>query len=218
MHQHRVLRSGFARFNFGAPACQRKRPVLITRARFIDKTYQSIFMIFCDFPTLLNNHPYHDIQSAGIGGAIEAYMGTGVETCTIELSYAMNRSGLAIPDDLPYSPQVAGGRVRSRKDQRGDNYIFSVVDMKVYLDKTYPLTENYQASGRAGFVKLLGSKKGIIALGHRHISLWDGRHYVHEEKFYDIWGGKYGQSVAQRGIFFWEVNSVAGMYDQALEP
>jgi hypothetical protein len=164
-------------------------------------------MIYCDFQTLLNNHPFHNIADQGIGGRVAAYMGGDVETCTIELSYAMNRSGLNIPDDLPYSHEVAGGRVRSLKDARGDNYIFSVVDMKAYLNKTYPLAVNYRAGSRAGFVKQLGSKKGIIALGHRHISLWDGNHYVHEENFYDIWSGVYGASAAKRGIFFWEVKT-----------
>ena len=171
-------------------------------------------MIFCDFQTLFNNHPYHTIHYQGVGGKIEEYMDTDVETCTIELSYAMNRSGLWIPDDLPSSPLVYGGKVRSKKDAKGDNYIYSVVDMLVYLNKTYPVAANYRASSRAGFVQQLGSKKGIIALGHRHISLWDGKHYVHEEKFYDIWSGKYGASAANRGIFFWEVKSFADVLQE----
>ncbi|GLU56962.1 T6SS effector amidase Tae4 family protein [Dyadobacter frigoris] len=173
-------------------------------------------MIFCDFQTLFNNHPYHTIQYAGMGGQIEKYIDTKVETCTIELSYAMNRSGLNIPDDLPYSPIVAGGRVRSMKDERGDNYIYSVVDMKAYLDKTYPLTQNYRAGSRAGFVKQLGSRKGILALGYRHISLWDGKHYVHETDFFDLWSGEHAVSTALRGVFFWEIASLSSVFDDAL--
>lgn len=173
-------------------------------------------MIYCDFQTLYNNHPFHTIVFQGMGGEVEKYMDTDVETCTIELSYAMNRSGLNIPDDLPYSPLVAGGRVRSKKDAKGDNYLFSVVDMKVYLDKTYPVSQNYRAGSRAGFVKQLGNRKGIIALGHRHISLWDGKHYVHEEAFLDIWSGKYAASAALRGIFFWEIASLSSIFDDAL--
>ncbi|TLU98010.1 T6SS effector amidase Tae4 family protein [Dyadobacter luticola] len=168
-------------------------------------------MIFCDFQTLLNNHPYHTVESMNMGGGIQSYIGNDQETCTIELSYAMNKSGLWIPDDLPYSPLVFGGRVRSMKDASGDNYIYSVVDMIVYLDKTYPVSQNYRAANRAGFVSQLGSRVGIIALGHRHISLWDGKQYVHEKEFYDIWSGEYGASAAKRGIFFWEVKSFASV-------
>ena len=40
--------------------------------------------------------------------------------------------------------RVATGKVRGTKDDSGDNYIYSVLDMKVYLDKTYGEAENYK--------------------------------------------------------------------------
>jgi hypothetical protein len=55
----------------------------------------------------------------------------------------------------------------------------------------------------------ISGRHGILAFGHRHIDLWEGSRYHWQELYNDyyLW---HCDSIALRGIFFWEVTSVWG--------
>jgi hypothetical protein len=95
------------------------------------------------------------------------------ETCAIRVSHALNQGGDPIPSaGGGVSNKYVGGKVRTDKGKDGKFYIYSVLDMRAYLETRYgrPLTIKIKENPQA---KLAG-KKGIIAFGFVHVDLWNG--------------------------------------------
>jgi len=86
------------------------------------------------------------------------------------------------------------------------NYIFAVPDLKVYLNNQFSEAENYKGTKEEMIAKITG-RTGILALGHRHIDLWEGSKYQWQDLHLDLW---HFESPKKRGIFFWEVTSEFG--------
>jgi hypothetical protein len=159
-----------------------------------------------DYASLYANHPsYNDIRT--LVDDIPSDLG---ETCAIQLSYALNRAGqygLIQNYDYP-DPIVATGRVRAFQSDDGYNYIYSVVDLRVYLNNTFGTADNYKGT-KASMTAGIAGRKGILAFGHRHVDLWDGND-VHRPSLYNmayLWSC---DSIQLRGVFFWEVTSQWG--------
>lgn len=131
------------------------------------------------------------------------------ETCAISVSFALNQSGAPIVNYAFEDKGVATGKVRAKKDEANRNYIYSVIDMKVYLNNRYGIAENYKGSKQHMIAKIKG-RKGIIAFGHRHIDLWDGDKWHNERYYRDLWQF---DSTKQLGIFFWEVKEKITLED-----
>jgi hypothetical protein len=159
-----------------------------------------------DWGSLYPNHPsYQNIWN--LIDDIPSYVN---ETCAVQLSYALNRSGTwgVIGQQYNYpSSMVYTGRVRAFQSDDGYNYIYSVIDMKVYLDNTYGTADNYTGAYNAMQGGISG-RTGILAFGYRHIDLWDGNN-IHRPSDYSVnfWADN---SVRNNGIFFWEVTSQYG--------
>ena len=66
------------------------------------------------------------------------------ETCCLQMSYALNNSGVPIKA-YEFRNPVAGRKVRAFQSG-GRNYLFEVSDMRFYLDNRYGQAENYQGS------------------------------------------------------------------------
>jgi hypothetical protein len=159
-----------------------------------------------DFAALYSNHPsYNDI-----GTLIDDIPSYVTETCAVQLSYALNRSGTyGVIGQYDYpDPMVATGRVRAFQSDDGYKYIYSVVDLRVYLNNTYGTADNYTGTKDTMTANISG-RKGILAFGHRHIDLWAGND-IHRPSLYNmpyLWSC---DSILLRGIFFWEVTSQWG--------
>jgi len=154
-----------------------------------------------NFDTLRSAHPNsHEIKSkVSVPEFID-------ETCTVQLSYALNHAGSAITNYEFADAQLAEGKVRAYQADDGMNYIYAVPDAKVYLNNRYGDAENYKGSKESMKEKITG-RHGIIAFGHRHIDLWEGTRFHWQQLYLDLWGFT---SVKKRGIFFWEVTSEFG--------
>ena len=168
-------------------------------------------VIYTDYATLENNHPnFNEIKIKGIGGGAGQLIKSGVETCCIQMCYAMNRAFLKIGSDYAFpDTRVDTGKVRAVKDQNGDNYIYSTLDMKVYLDNKYFESDNYRGFSRAELTKAIQGKKGILGFGGRHIDLWSGTKFQYEHLYYNMWTideHKAGVQTQQNGIYFWEIH------------
>ena len=161
-----------------------------------------------DFDKLVENHP--DFNA--IGQLVN--VPSGIETCTVQMSYALNHAGSPITNyeyqdpTLPYDKKTKTNHVRGYRAADNRTYLFSVPDMKVYLNRTYGSAENKRGS-RANMEGLIQNRTGILAFGHRHIDLWlgDDIHRPHLYKMGYLWNN---ESINLRGIFFWEVTSQWG--------
>jgi hypothetical protein len=119
-----------------------------------------------NFDSLTSNHPsYQRIRSMLKG--IPSYVD---ETCTAQLSYALNRSDGVIGNYAYPDASLATGKVRAFRGSDGLSYIFAVADMKVYLNSTYDDAENFKGS-KQQMVEGIKDRHGILAFGHRHIDL-----------------------------------------------
>jgi hypothetical protein len=157
-----------------------------------------------DFDELKKHHP----NSLQIGGIVGGTLGTRMtkekwETCTVQISYALNKAGAPVLNYAYPDKRVATGKVRGTKDDKGNNYIYSVIDMKVYLDNTYGEAENYKGSIPA-MKDAIKDRNGIIAFGYRHMDLWEGDKWHYQGLYLDLW--KF-DDVKKWGIFFWEVGN-----------
>jgi Type VI secretion system (T6SS), amidase effector protein 4 len=157
-----------------------------------------------DFEELKKHHP----NSRQIGGMIGGLLQTRMtkekwETCTVQISYALNKAGAPVLNYAYPDRRVATGKVRGTKDDSGDNYIYSVLDMKVYLDKTYGEADNYKGTV-AQMKAAIKGRKGIIAFGYRHMDLWEGDQWHYQSLYLDLW--EFAE-VKKWGIFFWEVSN-----------
>jgi hypothetical protein len=162
-----------------------------------------------------------------VGGSLKreydgwASQGIHQETCCVELSFALNNSGASINDNRG---SLTLPKPKIRTNWTGDNgidvYIIAVQEMRAYLDNEYGVAENYKGGKKSDYTDIVG-RTGILALGNRHISVWDGQNYTLENTFLDLWGDAVFQSGSHagelinesshlRGIFFWEITSEWG--------
>ncbi|MFM8331548.1 MAG: T6SS effector amidase Tae4 family protein [Candidatus Methylumidiphilus sp.] len=150
------------------------------------------------FDKLKSNHPsWQNIRSlvTNIPKIVD-------NTCAVQLSYALNRSdGVIGKYDYP-DKNVDTGKVRAFVGNEGFNYIYSVLDLRVYLNNEYGDEENYKGN-KQHMVSSIAGRQGILAFGHFHVDLWTGSD-IHRPADYRpvLWPSK---SVQLRGIFFWEV-------------
>lgn len=107
------------------------------------------------------------------------------DSCAIRISHALNLSNQPIR-------KMAVIRVSSGRNKKGMKgkiwYIYSVIDMKRYLELTYgtPDVEFRGKKGRLTKEKLKGQPKGIILFTGHHVDLWDGTTCnFHNDSFVD---------------------------------
>lgn len=102
------------------------------------------------------------------------------DTCTIRISRSLNYSNHPII-------KKAGVRVNSGSDKKW--YIYSVYDMKKYLELTYG-TPDIRKTGKRGSITpdmLKGeANSGIILFTGIHIDLWNGSGCVYHDNFADV--------------------------------
>ena len=158
-----------------------------------------------NFDSLKFNHPsWQNIRSLL---KVPSYVN---ETCAVQLSYALNRSGsYGVIGRYAYpNASLATGAVRAFQSSDGLFYIFAVPDMKVYLNNTYGDAENCKGS-KQRMIDSIKNRYGILGFGHRHIDLWavDTIHRPSDYNMAYLWSN---DSIRQRGIFFWEVTSEWG--------
>jgi hypothetical protein len=182
-----------------------------------------------NFNILLANHmmAVQGKVTQMVGGSLKtqydgwASQGIHEETCCVELSYALHHSGASINDNRG-SLSMTNPKIRTFwTAQNGiDVYIIAVQEMRAYLDHEYGIAENYKGGKKSDYTAIVG-RTGIIGLGHRHISVWDGHNYTFENTFLDLWGDavfrtganageRINESAHLRGIFFWEITSEWG--------
>lgn len=156
-----------------------------------------------NFGLLVNYHPsYKTVRSlvSGIPGYVN-------ETCCVQVSYALNRSG-AVIENYDYPNPLYKRKVRAFKGKDNMSYIFEVSDMRYYLDNRYGNAENYTGSKQKIIEKISG-RTGILAMGYRHIDLWL-KNDIHRPADYFIDYLWTNDSLKKRGVFFWEVTSEWG--------
>lgn len=134
------------------------------------------------------------------------------ETCGYRMSYALNSAGLAIANYAFPNKMTDTGKVRA-KNIDGENYIYSVIDMFVYLSQQYAEPENYKArdakySGKY-MTKHCDGRRGIIMFGLRHVDLWYGEG-IAKNSGYDMNYLWTNPSITQRGIYFWDCEEPSG--------
>ncbi|NIJ51146.1 T6SS effector amidase Tae4 family protein [Dyadobacter arcticus] len=177
-------------------------------------------VLFSDYSALQANHPtFKHIRSVLEDGQIrDEAKANKWNTCCIQMSIAMNKSQMPIENYDYFDPWLTpdkdpakSNRVRALPDNKGNNYIYSVLDMKVYLNKKYFQAENYQRP----YKKNIMGRKGIIAFGVSHMDLWDGKEF-HQEQIFGGWSA-WDASDGAGGIFFWEVLSLNTLLEDALK-
>lgn len=98
-----------------------------------------------------------------------------------------------------YVPEM-GRKSRFASDKSGKLYLIEVCDMGAYLTGKYGIAENYRGSKDKMIAQII-VRKGILALGDRHIELWN-RTKIHRHERYmlsDLWEAG---STLEKGIFF----------------
>lgn len=123
------------------------------------------------------------------------------ETCCIQLSYALNMSGLPVN----YSNKK---RVLTFN---GMEFMLAVKEMREYLSSTYGdagtikrVDIDGNLIGRIAIQGYLDQRQGIIAFGQRHIDLWNGTQIHGKDVISDgVWDAP---SAISQGIFFWDVS------------
>jgi hypothetical protein len=159
-----------------------------------------------NFEILREHHPSYKQIKGLIGGPLLASVNKdNWETCCIQVNYALNHSGKAIQEYAFHNPDM-GRTVRAVKSNDDMNYIFEVTDLKAYLNSRYGIAENYKGTQQE-MINNIRVRYGILALGHRHVDLWEGERYHWQDLYLDLWKS---ESVKKRGIFFWEVTSKWG--------
>jgi len=126
----------------------------------------------------------------------------GWETCCIQMSHALNMSGLPVN-------YINKKRVHAFE---GREHILDVREMRGYLNDTYEDGEkisrvdaNRKLIPRIALKGYLDERQGIIAFGGRHIDLWNGTR-IHGESYIEsaLWEA---HSAISEGIFFWDVEA-----------
>jgi hypothetical protein len=152
-----------------------------------------------NFDILKDKHPsYRTIRSLL---KVPSYVD---ETCCVQLSYALNRSG-AVIENYAYENPFYKRKVRAFKGNDNMFYIIEVSDMRYYLDNRYGNAENYNGS-KQKMIENIKGRHGMLAFGYRHIDLWvgDNIHRPSEYLMDYLWTN---DSLKKRGIFFWGVTS-----------
>lgn len=157
-----------------------------------------------NFETLKNNHPRSLEVKSRLGGPIANVIKVYKETCAIQVSDALNRSGAVIVNYEYPDSSLATGKVRAKQGNDGMNYIYSTLDMKVYLNKRYGAAEHYRYTDAGKMKAKVQGRKGIILFGRRHIDIWDGSKIHYQRHYIDFWTHPEA-NVKVHGIYFWEV-------------
>lgn len=157
-----------------------------------------------NFETLKNNHPRSFQIKSRLRGPIANVIKVYKETCAIQVSDALNRSGAVIVNYEYPDPGLATGKVRAKQGSDGMNYIYSTLDMKVYLNKKYGVAEYYKDTEVRKMKAKVQGRKGIILFGRRHIDIWDRSEIHYQRHYIDFWTHAEA-NVKVRGIYFWEV-------------
>lgn len=156
-----------------------------------------------NFDKLKANHPGpNDIR--GLLKNIPSYVDN---TCAVQMSYALNRADGVIGNYEYPDPSLYTGKVRAFSGPDKLSYIYSVPDLRVYLNNEYSEAENHKGS-KQKMVASIAGRQGILAFGHFHIDLWTGTDIHRPAEYYPVlWPSA---SVQLRGIFFWEVGIEEG--------
>jgi hypothetical protein len=159
-------------------------------------------LIPIDFEELKKHHPsYSQITGLLTGPVLDNVKKYDWETCSIQISHALNKAGAPILNYAYPDKRVATGKVRGIQNKEQENFIYSVLDMAVYLDKTYGTAENYKGTV-AKMKEPIKDRQGIIAFGYRHMDLWEGDRWHYQQLYQNLW--EFAE-VKKWGIFFWEV-------------
>ena len=160
---------------------------------------------------LQQRHPVHtEIENKLSGPILRELRAKKWSTCATQLSYALNFGGAPIVNYDYEDASVAGGKVLALPDDLGWNYIYSVIDLKVYLDKRHGACEVLPAShaknpmnAKSQATEKIQNRNGVLAFGYMHIDVWNGER-IHQEAIMSsaIWTS---DSVMLRGFFFWPV-------------
>jgi len=121
----------------------------------------------------------------------------GWETCCVQMSYALARSG----HKVSYS-----NKSRVLRDGFGNEYLLDVAEMRGYLNG-FQDAEKIERPARIPrwlVQAVLSGRKGILAFGGRHIDLWNGSR-IHGESYIEsaLWEAA---STIKNGLFFWELS------------
>lgn len=148
-------------------------------------------------------HGFSDLVGGVIGREIKK---NGWETCASQISYALNHSGESIGKaDIgkASNPNLLKGSPRALSDRDGQLYIFSVIDMIVYLDGKYGKAENIKGSAQ-NMRDAVEGRPGIITFGFRHVDLWyyEPIAKIFRSHYYILFNDP---SAKKRGIYFWEL-------------
>lgn len=146
-----------------------------------------------------NHVPGHGLRDK-VGGEFKKAM-AGRETCASQVCYALNRTGAFIDKLDRYSnpAMIKGGVPRALKGGDGYLYIFSVIDMVVYLNGRHGTCTTLRPHNA---VEQLQGVEGIIAYGYRHIDIWAKwqNERPFEPHYYNCIADP---STKKHGVFFW---------------
>ncbi len=155
-------------------------------------------MAYLDWGKLYTNHHSYDDIHKYVPGIPKDDPKTkdvdeGWETCCIQMSHAVNLSGLLIPG----STSGIGMNVK------GMNYILAVPNMRDFLNSAFSQAENYSGN-RTTMISQIVDRRGIIGFGDRHIDLWKKTN-IHRPDYYILSALWEAKSTKRDGIYFWEV-------------
>ena len=136
---------------------------------------------------------------AKVGGEFARFMKKGDETCASQICYALNKTGAFISKLERYANprMIKGGTPRAVSGADGRLYIFSVIDMVVYLNGRHGTCSTIPASKA---IDRLQGVEGIIAYGYRHIDIWAKWQERFEPHYYNCITDA---SCKKHGVFFW---------------
>lgn len=159
-----------------------------------------------------NHVPGHGLRDM-VGGDFAKFM-KGRETCSSQLCYALNRTGAFIDklDRYANYQMIKGGVPRAILGGDGRLYIFSVIDMVVYLNGRHGRCSTLKSHEA---VKKLQGVEGIIAYGYRHIDIWGKWSDQFQPHYYNCINDP---SCKRNGVFFWPLFRKSSYWDDMPAP
>jgi hypothetical protein len=134
--------------------------------------------------SLLKDYPGKGNDGAAVavlvGGSVQTHFEDAnfpayKDTCAIRVSRALNTGGDPIPkggNGLP-NPYMTPKKIRTDKGGDEKFYIYSVYDLRAYLDGRYGNAKKYKKTiTQADLAK--ENVKGIIVFAYWHADIWDG--------------------------------------------
>lgn len=145
-------------------------------------SWASLWGLYPDY----TNDPDSAAVKKSIGGEVtEPWLGQN--SCTIRLSYTLNRNGFPIPQNFPGLATVRGGD--------GYRYAFRVAETRKWLSFAIgaPDYEVKKKAGKPYDKDQLQTMQGIIGFdisfsdATGHLDLWDGTQFSHEYASGSYW-------------------------------